>query len=1815
MYRQYSHTNRYNYFTDWSNTAARDLGWVLQNLFPTCKSQPPFRITLNLPSKEQARDVLEKNRNLTGSITITWHKKPAKPFILTLPLPFHGVFLRRNRNGKKALSYIWIPYLGEAPGFRLIKKYSKTKKGQIWWKLGLMHGRYLEGLCERNSTKGGREGKKENKKLYSNTQFLAQPEHYPEEIKGIFESSSFIEARIGTSAKTITLSKIDSVKDKLGEIAIQLLERKSTDVLDEDDLSHKILVTFPVWLRGRICSRILEEVLAQRSETGRIDGINQDVVKILIGKENTTEEIQKETWNSLLNKRHTISQSIVPFQSLLDEGRVAYIEPENPVDMAALLTRFQRSSFRSDILGKLPPIYRQNHPSFKGLVCPVQSPETERVGITLHLSRQASRNIDSNGLLKIDDEAKKDDELGFGAGLVPFYHHNDGARNMMGAKNLRQAVPLVRRDRPVVTTGGENEITKIVKPLVDIGICPDTYDGDGNLALGKDLLVAYLPWNGMNFEDAIVVGSQVIERGDLDTVKEKVYRHEIKQGWVPSPLGWNTVFPFDGLAKKGTRLVSGSLIASFTKEGGEDRDRYEIKYSDRSPATIKDISFERTALWTSGILEYTLEKEFPLRVGDKLMGRHGNKGVIGAIISEDKMPRLPDDNSIPEKFRGKAIDILLNPHGVISRMNIGQLLETHIGWLLHCGVDIDDLLLPEYRGKEEHIGRAFFQGIDHDKVQELLKQYGLDRYGRVKLTLPDGSKTISPVVVGFQHIVRLKHIPELKIQARRGGVEARYSAGTGQAVHGRSRGGGQKVGEMEVWALAAHRAHNIIEEMLGVKSDVVLVNSLAKGEGCKGHPSFLSRLQDRLFALLINMECGKDGIRFSFIEPHEVKRKINESKIITNKNTFEKKISASFVCQQGGKKGCEYRLLDGRKISVLPTKGTATRNLTIRFEDLLESVGYRRKGPLIEEEGGRYSQRLIRLSDNRDDGKLLVSFDNSGDTIKGVVNPSEENPPERWPGNLQKVYLRGRFQKEKGVNYTAQEIMKEMVKDKGHFHLGRMQIACPTHKTSLLKGKPPFNEHLVFSKSGLYDPKIFGSLDSAGIEKEPRWGIIELPVSVPYPVSAFLGKSETSKVKSPVDIRFLPVLPLRYRLPMKGGDGYIEDELMRKGYRPILELCLLYKRAEDEKKREQYEKQLNYQVYKLFKMMADMLKGKEGLIRRDGLGRRVDLSARLVITPDPSLRWDQAGIPTPVLVELLGEELIEWAANELEYEDIANELLRSLGLIERTDRDQELNEPEIKVTTELLKNWSWEKGEKGEKVMLLFHDMLVKFFDSHRDLVIILNRQPSLHRDSMEAFYPVPLKTPHSDVLRLSPLVCKGFGADFDGDEMTVHMPFTKEAREEAKKLLPSNNMLSVANGRPLAHFDQDFVLGNYWLAHDASGKRNKFMDIFPDDCCKNLIASGGMKKDAGERLLYHLIEMHKEQAPEIIWHWMNLAFQCCTQMGVSFGFYDLRELSMNIKNKRNAINNNMPKGKDGSIDVDKLNELYQDIGNECLGIVIKKSDMNSPGMQLAAMALSGARGTKQIRQLLAARGFLSPGEIPFEASIKRFIFTSPLVEGMDPEQAFYAAMNARSSICDKKLGTPGAGYLTRKLVFALWPYFVTDKKDCGSSAKTRNPLTCKVKNGFCAECYGRLPDGELPKNNFPAGLIAAQSIGERGTQLSMQSFHTGAKVFNIDDVDKMLNNPDLFSDIKKADDFIRMLKGIKAYKDIDDRHFHVLWRAIFDSAKKTLRSAAFGTGPLSRMAFESQKKAIFEAALEKLVDPVSDPVAKVITNSLRKSP
>jgi DNA-directed RNA polymerase subunit beta len=517
--------------------------------------------------------------------------------------------------------------------------------------------------------------------------------------------------------------------------------------------------------------------------------------------------------------------------------------------------------------------------------------------------------------------------------LIPFLEHDDANRALMGSNMQRQAVPLLRPEAPIVGTGIEYQAardsgmvviavadgevirataTEIVVreddgnvrvyPLITFrrsnqDTCihqrPIVYSGErvragqviadgpstdhGELALGANVLVAFLPWEGGNFEDAVLISERLvrediftsihIEKYECEARDTKLGPEEITRD-IPN-VGQDVLANLDenGIVYIGAEVGPGDiLVGKITPKGETDltaEERLLRAIFGEKAREVKDSSL-RVPHGVSGrvidvrIFSRDQGDELPVGVhtmvrvliaqrrkiaaGDKMAGRHGNKGVISRILPVEDMPFLPD---------GTPVDIILNPLGVPSRMNIGQLLETHLGWAAHeLGM---------------RVASPVFDGATEEEIEALLEKAGLPRNG--KITLYDGrtgEPFTHPVTVGYIYMMKLAHLVEDKIHARSTGP---YSLVTQQPLGGKAQFGGQRFGEMEVWALEAYGAAYTLQEMLTVKSDDIngrskTYEAIVKGEPIEevGIPEAFKVLVKELQSLALSVEIyGEDN--------------------------------------------------------------------------------------------------------------------------------------------------------------------------------------------------------------------------------------------------------------------------------------------------------------------------------------------------------------------------------------------------------------------------------------------------------------------------------------------------------------------------------------------------------------------------------------------------------------------------------------------------------------------------------------------------------------------------------------------------------------------------------------------------------------------------------------------------------------------------------------------------------------------------------------------------------------------------------------------
>lgn len=525
-----------------------------------------------------------------------------------------------------------------------------------------------------------------------------------------------------------------------------------------------------------------------------------------------------------------------------------------------------------------------------------------------------------------------------GVSLVPFLENTDANRVQMGANMQKQAVPVIKPEAPLVASGLEAQVgresgyvivaeadgevlevdgahlTVVYKdrdgrttrkktytcrkyertnsftcinqrPIVKLGqkfkqgdvLIDGPAINNGMLALGRNLLVAFISWQGYNFEDAIIISQRVLrhdyftsiylEEFTTDVRYTKLGTEEVTADIPNVPEGKLADLDVDGLVRIGAQVRPGNILVGkitakkeieFTPEEKLLRAIFGEKIEDVKDTSlyvepgksgkvvrIKQLLRDKGEISEPGVIQrisVEIAKLRKLQVGDKLANRYGNKGVVSIIVPEEDMPFLPD---------GRPVDIILNPLGVISRMNLGQIFETHLGWAAaHLGYQA---IVPP------------MAGVSEAEIRAELKKAGLPEDGRTLLfDGRTGEAFKQPVTVGYMYLMKLIHMVEDKIHARSIGP---YSLITQQPLGGKAQFGGQRLGEMEVWALEAYGAVNILDEMLTIKSDDIKGRSATYANIIRGEniqrtslPSAFNLVQKELQGLALNFEVRRQSL-------------------------------------------------------------------------------------------------------------------------------------------------------------------------------------------------------------------------------------------------------------------------------------------------------------------------------------------------------------------------------------------------------------------------------------------------------------------------------------------------------------------------------------------------------------------------------------------------------------------------------------------------------------------------------------------------------------------------------------------------------------------------------------------------------------------------------------------------------------------------------------------------------------------------------------------------------------------------------------------
>lgn len=1331
-----------------------------------------------------------------------------------------------------------------------------------------------------------------------------------------------------------------------------------------------------------------------------------------------------------------------------------FLDSTNPLseveDMRKLIfPRGERTMFGRDI-----------HPSHYGRLCVVETPESEKIGMRLHLAHQAKiengkiltpresikdesikyvspendaptadglTELTENGKVLVRDinsdgnyidaskvqyrDASVDQLFGYGALQVPFIQHNDPARALMGAKNLKQAVPLKDPEVPIVKTGYEKTVAElsgriiraeeeglvkdisngaviissnnrekrypfvqgvpsvisktafIQKPVVKKGesvksnqiIIESTGIKDGELALGANFLVAYMPYYGFNIDDGIVVSEDAAKK----LISTHIEEFEVK-------IQERDILIQETLIKRGTFLrVQGSLpelaVIKRKKKGNEYEDVSIIAKEDMLGGTVERISADSE----KGKITIWIKKEKHLEVGDKLMGRHGNKGVVSRILSSEKMPYF--EVEINGKKEVRHIEIMLNPHSVISRMNLGQIYETHFGWIAKMHPN------ENTRQEAKMMGKPFAR-IDLGNLSKWLKESGLDEHGKIKVKFPDGQETENPVVVGYQYIVKLNHLASSKLSIR--GETGPVSYITDMPLAGKKRYGGQRIGEMEVWALIAHGANEILSDMLGVKANanILIDNAISISESLK---------------VLIYLLRGL---------------------------------------------GIAFEVFDSKDQQIQP-----------------EDFSNRKRNEIKH---------------------YKLRFANDNDIMRWGYHWDEQG--RRWDGpkNITKL----------------SELISDHKEETGYINLAESVTLC--------------------------------------------------------------GRS----------LKTLPVIPIRCR-------PRLESNLNRLYKRIFLLNNKLDKLKKENKSTTTYSDRLNDTVKKLEKEISKLIKGKGGIIRKAILGKRVNLSARAVIVPDPTIPSDSALIPRKIMSEL------------------------------------KIKDPEI------VKTEDGDQIEKAQKVLL--------------------NRQPTLHIHNIQAFNAIPhgcnaiainplirkgfnadfdgdtmslyvTDKTIPDGMNVSGnifLAANGkLSLDFSQDISAgiYYASITEKGKEKIEKIINDKEIFDASkNNTPLTNKDISDIVYKYYLKHKDRNITLHFAEK---------IAKFGFEQATLSGLTFGIFDIQK----------------------IHLSSDEKKASNYNVTDIENSLTQKLEDNPTNPISVMILSGAKGDIKQlrQMAGLkgIVERLGGKSTSASINSSYLEGLKPTEYYLACFGARKSLGDKKLmtPKCGYLTRRLAFSSLDMKIDKEDC--KTEEGVSLEIDLSLGRTllkdvsinGDTILKNNVIDED---FLDRLKKAGiNKIDVRSPLKCgSGERNICKRCYGwDLSKKREPDTGFAVGIMSAEVIGERATQDAMRTYHKGeatATIKDFNDIECIFDNAKnpgthtrVSVNIKSKDDAFQLAKELfEIYeKKVDIKHYEVIIRALMsgDEYKGTRKVIA-------------DKGVLYKASYERAVDEFRECAKEIKTISL----
>lgn len=1316
------------------------------------------------------------------------------------------------------------------------------------------------------------------------------------------------------------------------------------------------------------------------------------------------------------------------------------------------------------------------------------------------------------------------DLFGISTNLIPFLSANQGARAMMGAKMMEQALPLKDREAPfvqarlkgsvstdqaigsefstaapvsgTVTAAGEGMIkikddkgkTHEVQyyhnfPLNgDVPLHSDlrikagdkvkegqlladsNFTQGGTLAIGRNLKTAFLPYKGLTFEDGVVISesaakkltSEHLHRIESPRVRvggvATVYDKDKFISYFPGHFTSDQLSKLDGegVAQKGAILRPGDPVIVYLQEKTltpEDVAMGKLRKSLVKPFKNKEITWDlddegevvRVTKTSEGPVVW-IRTEESMRVGDKLAGRHGNKGVVTAVIPDREMPHDGD---------GSPVEILMDPHGIPSRINVGQIYETVSG------------KIAKKTGKPV-LAESFVPGNYWDNVTAHLKEHGLT--DSEMLTDPLTNEDLGKGIVGYQYIMKLKHQVRNKFSGR---STDKYTMDNRPAKGGDSSA--QSLDPLKMFSMLAHGAKSNIREMSTYKAEnnddfwMALQNKQALPTP---KPTFAwEKFVSMMRSAGVNVQKEGDVIRPIPMTDDEILTMssgvIEDAKYFRAKDLRPEKGGLFDPVVTGGVKGGRWGHIPLNESMPNPVFEDAIRMITGLTEtDLQDIIAGRTK---VDAKGG-LSKTAASATGGAGVEKLLASID-----VDAEINKEKERIGSLKGSDLNRSNRKIRI---------LQNLKSLGLRPEQAFILHNVPVLPPKYRPvypdqSGIIVESPINhlyKNLILGNMALRDSKQLPDNEDRVKAREELYNALQV----------FQGWAEPTGARK---------------------------ELMRG----------------------------------IFDLVASTGQPKGGYFQSKLLSKRQDISGRSTIIQDPDLHMDQVGIPKEMAWKIFEPFVVQ------DLVSTGYDLVDAKKLVQ--DRDPRADSALHRVT---------------------------------ETRPVLLNRAPSLHKHSILAFRPFLVE---GNAIHIPPLPMKGFNADIDGDTMSVEVPITREAVNEAFEMLPSRNMLSTS-GKILTTPSQSAQLGLYIMTQ-AGKKTDKTYKtdeealfahrdgkIAETDLVKvdgsettvgrilvNKILPAKQKdpeivldKKKTQKILEDLARNNPQDAPAVAEKLKDLGFRAAYDSGFSLTMEDfkvdaakrdpvLKEIRKKIREVRDM--KVMDKEKDSRIEKILLE------GQAELQEVLKKHVPKENNLGL--MVRAGARGDwGQIQQMVSA-------PVAVEDALGKIVpalIGSSYSEGLTPAEYWSALHGARKGMIERTLRTSEPGALNKSLLHTTVNYPVTEE-DCGTKngvemsadnkeivdrylAKdadkvgkrddmvtpqladrmmkagvkrviVRSPITCESAKGVCQMCAGADEYGKPYAIGANLGAQSAQAVTEPTTQMTMSSFHSGGIVSGED--------------------------------------------------------------------------------------------------------